>query len=433
MLPRHVANYLSRHKRVTERGIPFILVFAPEATGIYPEHLPDSAGVELPTVAEILSERLRAEGVEVICPSEALRAAKGAVDLYLQLDSHWSFSGAYLCYRQIVAALQQNLPVKEVAWQHISYGSRNGYGDLGVHTRPERKGPIQTVDIAGYEVTTSSTIYDQREKNFRQTTCPMGVGKALVFRDSYANALSPFLERTFAETTLIAPAPTMLDSAIDLYAPDVVILEVAERALYQEEFAFSDWDARTFEQNYFERLENPVGGKLQTESLTYIGAGQPAEAIPALAVAVALEGENARVHNLAWALLNMGNSPLCRTLSAAFAAKTDNRFLHYLHSQAAYNCNLQEEALAALDRAIAQQPKNALYHYSRAEWLYRLNRHEETIASALISVSYAPLHERSWSLLGGALQKTGRAKEAEAYYQQADHIFGGAGFDRTPP
>lgn len=422
LLPKHVANYVARGRRVTERGIGFIVVIAPEAAGIYSECLPDGYKIELPTAGEILAESLSEQGLQVICPSSALRASK-AVDLYCRLDSHWSYSGAYICYRQIVEQVRRHIPAVPVPWQRIQFGNTVGFGDLGVHTTPERQGNIQTLMIEGYDVLAGPNIFDHREKNVRRTSCLQGSGKALIFRDSFSNALAPFFERTFAETVLVAPSPTMMDSAIDAEKPDVVIFEVAERALFEAEHGFADWSARSFAQEYLELATNATGGRFQVDAVNHLLAGRPVEAIATAALAISLEGSEPRVYNLAWALQQAGHNKLCLELTEKFAVRLDDAFLWYIDAKAAFGLGDVVRAENSISRALQKRPSNALYLFFKGQLLKSQRRLGEALDAFAWSVHHAPLHRDSWTNLLEIVTEIG-SDEAKKSYDAAASALG---------
>lgn len=425
-LPRLVANYVARHRRMAERGIPFLVVFGPEASGIYPEHLPEGFKAETPTACEILAAELGKHGVNVVCPSEAMRQAKGPVDVCLKLDSHWSPFGAYICYLQIIDALGPSYGTARVPWQSVFYEEKIGYGDLGVQVSPERKGYVQSVSVAIKDIMSGKNVYDLRDKNLRHSTNPNGVGKALIYRDSFTNALAPFFEATFAETFLVAPAPVMLDSAVDAVDPDVVILEVAERALFGYEGDFADWSVRSFAQEYRELADNPVSGRLQVQALKAIYAGEFDEAIALAAMAIAKEGSSPRLYNLAWALNKKGRHDLCYQLTTQHADALNDAFIYYLQADSAAWLGNVDAALAAIDKALLVYPRHALFLYLRGEWLLKQGNAEAALTSLIQSLSYAPLHGRSWERAIEAFEALGRHAEAEQNRAEFRRILGGS-------
>ena len=400
VLPGFVANFASRARRMAARGIPFVVVLAPEATGIYPDMLPEDAGpIETPTMAEHLAGALAEEGIKVVCPAARLRAARGPIDVYQRLDSHWSAFGAFLCYREIL----EQLSIEGPCWRDIRYSVRNGFGDLSIHVIPERSGAVHDTEIPAISATAGANIFDNRARNVRRHQCEAGVGRALVIRDSFASALTPFLERTFAETILVGGSPAMPDDAIDHFAPDIVILEMAERSLLVPQDPFADWPAASFEQLHYEKATNPIGGQWQCQARTALEGNKPIEAMAAASVAIALEGADGRFHNLAHALLmaGHGNPTLLKVgdeLCARTAPQRDDRYLHWLHSQFAYMRGRETEARIALKRALERQPSHAQYLYSLAVWDHLAGDHASALAVMLRSLEGAPLHADSWRI-----------------------------------
>lgn len=425
-LPRLIANYMARHNRMVERGLPFVVVFGPEASGIYPEHLPEGYSVERPTACELLARELSSRGVNVVCPSEAMRQAKGPVDVCLKLDSHWSNFGAYIGYRQIMNALGSPFEDATVPWQSIFYEEKVGYGDLGVQVTPERKGYVQSVSVAQGGIQSDKNVFDIRDKNFRRTRNPNGVGSALIYRDSFTNALGPFFEATFAETYLLAPAPVMLDSAVDQFQPDVVILEVAERALFGYEDPFADWSARTFAQEYLELSDNAVTGRLQVQALNAIYAGQFDDAISIAGMALSHEGDAPRIYNLAWALHKKGRHDLCHQLTSGHSEALKDPFIYYLEADSAALLGKTADAVTAIEKALELQSTNALYLFLLGEWLLQLGDPARAAATLVQAIHYAPLHDRSWSRAADAFEALGNKTEAERIRQTMRQVLGGS-------
>ena len=195
----------------------------------------------------------------------------------------------------------------------------------------------------------------------------------------------------------------MPDDAIDHFAPDIVILEMAERSLLVPQDPFADWPAASFEQLHYEKATNPIGGQWQCQARTALEGNKPIEAMAAASVAIALEGADGRFHNLAHALLmaGHGNPTLLKIgdeLCARTAPQRDDRYLHWLHSQFAYMRGRETEARIALKRALERQPSHAQYLYSLAVWDHLAGDHASALAVMLRSLEGAPLHADSWRI-----------------------------------
>jgi tetratricopeptide (TPR) repeat protein len=424
LLPKIVANAQSRNVRLQARNIPFIIILVPECATIYPETLPFGYKVELPSAAEQAASSLAALGLDVLCPSEVLRASKPQFEVFLRHDTHWTVRGAQLCYGQLMDRVAQYLPVPRLPEECIRFGTRFGFGDLGIHLRPERRGLIQTVDFIDRPVQLLANMNDQHLRSFRHAACAQGTGRLLLFRDSAANALLPFLERTFAETISIAPSPQVLDDAVDRFQPDLVILEISEPGLFRAEFAFTDWDQRSFQQLYFDADDQSPVGRLYGEAVEHLQEGRAAASLAAAASAALLDTSGAQISTLAWAMLNAGEYAYCQELAARVGEGRQDRFLHHLHSQAAYRLEDWAEAATALDRARAIQPENAQYLYSAAELHFRLGEYEAAARAAAHSIRNAPIFERSWLLLISSLRRLGDDAAAGQRQSEADELFG---------
>ena len=423
-LPKILVNTLARSRRMRARGIPFIVLLVPDSASIYPEFLPRGCHLELPGAAEILADKLSQLGVDVICPAAELRDAKSKFEVFLRHDTHWTVGGAHICYIELMERIRQYLPVETLNPDALHFGTRIGFGDLGIYTRPERKGVIQTVEIPDYPVQIVKSTNDQRVKSFRHVLSAHGQKRLLMFRDSAANALLPFLERSFAETIAISPSPQVLDDAIDKFSPDIVVMELGEMGLFLPEFAFADWGQRSFEQVYDEPADDGVACQLYHETIGHIEGGRKVEALAAAATALLHDRSSPYVNNLAWTLLNAEQYQHCRSVVVETADANHDRFLHYLHSTAASVLGRFPEAMQALSKAIEIQPKNAQYLYSCAEMNYQQGLYHEALAAIERSILGAPLYERSWVIAISALLQIGDTEAATIRQRQADEIFG---------
>ena len=99
---------LERRRRwLQARGTRYLFVIAPHKHSIYPEFLPDWVNRVRPvTPADQLVEALNARSrVQFLDLRGPLLAAKSRGQLYWRTDTHWTDLGAYVAYREILAAL----------------------------------------------------------------------------------------------------------------------------------------------------------------------------------------------------------------------------------------------------------------------------------------------------------------------------------------
>lgn len=360
-LPSLVAQFESRHARLSKRGIPYFVAIAPEKATIYPERLPPSHRLADPSAGQMLTRGCAQAGIDAIDLAMQLRSAKGALDLYYRTDSHWTYYGAYIAYCAIIEAVKKVLDVTEVGPHEVVFTDKDGFGDLGVHLVPERRGLLQTVDCKSRLVSTAIQAYDRREHAFAVHTCEEGRGKALVLRDSFTTFLGPFLSRTFAETVYVAPPVAMMDDMIDDLKPDIVIHECSERALFYRPDGLADWEARSWRQIYLESYDHPNEADLIRPLHQALDECRFDDAV-SLARRLAERSSPALDHNLAEALLKSGayNEALeicCR----ADVRQGADPFVRYLKAYAQHALGDLDGAVESLHGALALRPGHARY------------------------------------------------------------------------
>ena len=421
VLPRIVASMRTRAARLRARGIPFVVLLTPESSSIYPDHLPPGFVPERPCAAELAAAALTDAGLNVVCPCTALLQARGRAEMFLRTDTHWTHEGAFIAYE----ALMQAIPgVPALTAAEVRFGEREGYGDLGVHLRPERRGRLTTASVPGRRVTVTRNANDQHIYSFRHTSCAQGAGRLLMLRDSAANALMPFLEATFAETMLVSPSPAMPDDAADLFRPGVVVLQLSEMGLYQPELPFADWPPRSFAQICQYPAGDTALDRLRAEALEALQAGDGARALAPASGAAVLGGEAGDLGVLAWALLNAGQYAACAAVAAEHGARFADAFLHYLHAQAAVHLGQTVAAREALARALLLRPGHALFLYSLAELEYKAGNYAAALAAVRGSLAGEKLFARSWVVAVSCLRRLGDDAAAARLQAEADEALG---------
>jgi hypothetical protein len=421
ILPQLRAIFRARHERLAERGIGFLVVVAPEKASVHGELLPPGIAQDLPTASERLTAALGADGIRAVDALALLKGAKGPVPLYYNVDTHWTSFAAYRVYRALVAAAPANLGLTPIEPECVWYRDKPSFGDLGVHMRPERKGVMQQVEVAGGDVASVIETFDDRECAFQRYTCATGRGRALVVRDSFTTFLAPFLIRTFAETTFVAPSNALPDDLVEALAPDLVIVQVAERALFYSPDAFVDWSIRTWQQTYLESEAEHPARKHNRQARQALKQGQWAEALAAAEAARAHDPEGRFIHNLAEARLRTGD--LAGTLTACEAfARPEDRLLQTLAAYALWGLAQRDEAIARLKQALATQPRNARLRFQCGEWLMEQRRPAEARTHLEAALEGAPAHSASWYHLGMAHHALGAFPAAEEAFRRSGII-----------
>jgi alginate O-acetyltransferase complex protein AlgJ len=244
------AEDLANWKRLLEmrrdwlraRHCNYILVVPPDKQTIYPEHLPDwMPKSDKPSKIQQLTRYLKAHStVRVLDLSPALTAAKKIRADYLQTDTHWNQFGGFVGCQAVAEALEQQmpgihpLPTHAFAW-HTQVrppgdltrllGRAEGFSENDA-VRATPVPPFTRLKVRHDPVRFPRRVPSEDRIAF--TINEAGSGKAIVFRDSYAEFWYPFLGQHFREVIYVWHEDWDRP-LIEREKPDVVIDEMLER------------------------------------------------------------------------------------------------------------------------------------------------------------------------------------------------------------
>lgn len=207
-----------------EHGAKFCFLPAPDKNTIFPENMPSRYMRAKTTDLDRLLAALDERGVTYSDPREALTAAKSE-NIYYKTDTHWTPDGAELAF----ALTADKLGVQMFDTNTVGRVGEAIQGDLNTLLYPGQTltESVMTADFSDSFIYTSafSTPMDMVI-----TSRGGGHGKALVFRDSFCNALLGLVSSTFSETQFERANPFRLD-LLGTSKADYVIVEIAERNL----------------------------------------------------------------------------------------------------------------------------------------------------------------------------------------------------------
>lgn len=221
---RQIAQTIADMQAYCEaRSAQFVFTIAPNKNSLYPEHMPARyLQSDSPGNYEKLKPLLEEYGVHYADLFTFLSEQDEI--LYLKTDSHWTNRGAALAHD----FLMETLGLPHTAFAEAEYITAETHrGDLYEMLYP--KGTAREAQQA-YE-TTFSYVSEPRtaEDILIQTTSPDAPnGRLLLCRDSFGNALHPFLAEDFREATITRQMPYPLEQ---VQAGDTVIVEIVERNL----------------------------------------------------------------------------------------------------------------------------------------------------------------------------------------------------------
>ncbi len=225
----NVANNVSLLQRyVTEQGAVFAFTVAPNKNSLYGEHMPWYAGRagESAKNIDLIEPELARAGISYVDLFSAFERTDET--LYLKRDSHWNEKGAVLAYNTIF---------DDLLMEHKTYETvdvlreKREIGDLNRMLYPLAAEPEWNFYYQGERHWDYTTEPKDVEAAWIQTACKTGTGSLLMFRDSFGNTLLPLMAEHFAEASFSKGVPYLMESYMEQYRPEVVIVEKVERNL----------------------------------------------------------------------------------------------------------------------------------------------------------------------------------------------------------
>lgn len=221
------------------RGIVYLFVLAPDKHQVYPEYMPEAIRRAAYSRMDQLVAYLAAHStVRVLDLRPALWHAKSTERIYHQTDTHWNDRGAYVAYAEILSSLSASFsglhprPKAMFEARHVRAGGFDlarmmgltgvlEEDNLTLESRRPRAARIvepRTPNRYGIEARLVTTLPDAAQP------------RAVIFRDSFASALIPFLSEHFSRALYLWQY-NVDPSVIEHERPDIVIHQVVGRRL----------------------------------------------------------------------------------------------------------------------------------------------------------------------------------------------------------
>ena len=222
------------------RGAAYVFTVAPDKHVTYPEKFNPSVhrvghSLRMDQVLDAV-----ADTGSVVDLRPVMAAAKSRERIYHLTDSHWNPRGAHAAYQAIINEVRMQMPAVPAAWKLSEFeASERRREGLDLARMMGLREVLQEVDLA----------LDPRRPRLARVVDPPGVSptvelgrivteisgstlpRAVIFRDSFATALVPFLSEHFSRTVYLWQKDFVPEQVIEEGA-DVVIYEIASRHLY---------------------------------------------------------------------------------------------------------------------------------------------------------------------------------------------------------
>lgn len=224
----NIAHMLSMTQQaLEEKGVNFLFTIAPNKNSLYGDNMPyyDKLKVSDQTNRENLESWLKTEKVAYADLYQALMEEDEV--LYHARDSHWNNKGAALAADVLMDALGKD----HDSYEGERYTVRRDYtGDLDTMLYPLAS---TADDEIYYDKETTYATVEEIQSNFdpRITTVnPVKEGSLVMYRDSFGNALLPYMADAYANAYFSRGIPYQLMD-VETHSADTVIIERAERFL----------------------------------------------------------------------------------------------------------------------------------------------------------------------------------------------------------
>ncbi|MEP5764634.1 MAG: hypothetical protein ABJ308_08565 [Halieaceae bacterium] len=252
-LSYYLRQFGARREYMKERGIPYVVLPVPDKHSVYQEQLPAWLRRAGPSRLQQFQGALDAAGEPYVETYKELSAARDRGErVYLKTDSHWSCRGAFLAYQRLMDAVvpmgldgvhrvtEQEVEFREMARMRGQDLSKNLLllpDELpetgGVRCKLLEQRAVESVDLRNGRLFERPYQAHQQHLHWRYTnTGYKPRSRVLLYRDSYAQALIPYLINSFDELIVVPRKEMSFDvSLLERYQPDLVIYEFVERAL----------------------------------------------------------------------------------------------------------------------------------------------------------------------------------------------------------
>ena len=221
----HILSLMQEY--LAEKNVQFAFTVAPNKNSLYDENMPyyDSYKVSDNKNLINLQKYLKNENVSYVDLYEPL--AKADEILYHKRDSHWNNKGA-ACASDF---LLEGLGKEHESYTDETYTVKTDFtGDLDEMLYPLATTPE---DEIYYDRQTTFAYVGEVGSNFdpRITTVnPVKTGSLVMYRDSFGNALLPFMADAYGNAYFSRGIPYQLTD-VDTMVADTVVVERAERFL----------------------------------------------------------------------------------------------------------------------------------------------------------------------------------------------------------
>ncbi len=223
----------ARKQWLDNNNITFYIAVAPSKHSVYRENLPFSFPEKEIRKEQLLNYIKTEIDFDIIDLGKQFAVEKTKYQIYRNYDSHWNDIGAFYACQTLLTEINKEFPLKNLSLSDYKIEIIKEKGDLSsminlletennLILKPLFKDITKSIDIPKF--------YQNQNISEHRYINPDKKYKVLLFRDSFASAMIPFIKQSFGETTLIWSHSFDKDLILK-EQPDIVIMEYTERLL----------------------------------------------------------------------------------------------------------------------------------------------------------------------------------------------------------
>lgn len=236
-------NLEKKQSYFKNRHIPFLIVIPANKESVYPEYFPKEIVIEKnqTSVDQLLAYLKKNSQLDILDLRKTLIDNKKNGLLYYKTDTHWNNLGAFFAYTEVIKHIKNyfpNLIGKKLSDYEIKH-------DINLYPIHDLDHYLLALDnyfrdedytlVSKSPVKASLETKPKVEPNLLDTliysTKDKNLPNLLVMRDSFGGFFAPFLSESFNKSTYIW-SYSLTKKEIEEAKPDIVILEILERKLY---------------------------------------------------------------------------------------------------------------------------------------------------------------------------------------------------------
>lgn len=230
----HLQTALEARKALlNEQGIAYHFAVWPNKSTVYSEYVPYGMQIlqqdTLSKIDQVIKFfEQKSSGIEIIDVRSELMQGKKERKTYCQHDTHWNSYGAAIAYQKLMKKMgykPYEMSDFNIEWKSTPKGDLTGFMGLCNSTDIVEELPHFTLQKDHFEIekieTDIPSAYGKRNLSLKEGK------RILVFRDSYASALVPFIELHFKEAYFVWAGYNQ--EIVDQLKPDIVLEAKVER------------------------------------------------------------------------------------------------------------------------------------------------------------------------------------------------------------